>query len=66
MLVDSAMVATLLGVEERFVRRLVSERRIPYLKVGRYVRFDVVEVTAWLDRQRVREEEARSLWRGSP
>jgi excisionase family DNA binding protein len=57
-------VARLLGVEERFVRRLVAERRISYFKVGRYVRFDVAEVTAWLERQRVdKEEAASSLWR---
>jgi excisionase family DNA binding protein len=29
-----------LGVTPRFVRRLVAERRIPFLKVGRHVRFD--------------------------
>ncbi|MEM1334419.1 MAG: helix-turn-helix domain-containing protein, partial [Actinomycetota bacterium] len=29
-----------LGTTERFVRRLVCERRIPFFKVGKYVRFD--------------------------
>jgi excisionase family DNA binding protein len=52
-LVDVATVATLLGVDIRFVRRLVFERRIPYVKVGRYVRFDVAEVAGWVDEQRV-------------
>ncbi|MGI9053264.1 MAG: excisionase family DNA-binding protein [Ilumatobacteraceae bacterium] len=28
--------------------RLVLEKRIPYLKVGRYVRFDAEDVDAWL------------------
>ena len=32
--------ADYLGISVRFVRRLVSERRIAFLKVGRYVRFD--------------------------
>jgi predicted DNA-binding transcriptional regulator AlpA len=35
------------------VRRLVEERRIPYRKIGRLLRFDPDEVEAWLDRCRV-------------
>jgi excisionase family DNA binding protein len=42
-----------LGVTVRHVRRLVAERRVPYLKVGRLVRFDPAEITAWLDGRRV-------------
>lgn len=63
-LVDIATVARLLGVDARFVRRLVFERRVPYVKVGRYVRFDVEEVSRWLDRQRVREEDGAPTWAG--
>jgi hypothetical protein len=36
----------------RHVRRLVAERRIPYLKWGHLVRFDPVEIAAWLDAAR--------------
>jgi len=42
-----------LGVEVAFVRRLVAERRIPFLKIGKYVRFDSDEVALWIDDQRV-------------
>lgn len=38
-----------LAVSERMVRRLVAERRIPYVKVGRYVRFRPEDVEAWRD-----------------
>jgi excisionase family DNA binding protein len=31
--------ARYLNVSERYVRRLVAERRIPFLKVGRLLRF---------------------------
>ena len=62
-LVDIATVADLLGVEIRFVRRLVFERRIPYVKVGRYVRFDVTAVARWVDDRRV-DEEQPAVWRG--
>jgi excisionase family DNA binding protein len=39
-LLDIDGLATRLGVTSRFVRRLVEERRVPYLKIGRLVRFD--------------------------
>lgn len=38
-----------LNVPERMVRRLVAERRIPFVKVGRYVRFRPTDVEAWRD-----------------
>ncbi len=46
-------VAEALGVTPRHVQRLVSERRIPFLKVGRFVRFDPGALNVWLDQQRV-------------
>jgi excisionase family DNA binding protein len=46
-------VAEFLGTSERHVRRLVFERRIPYLKVGGLLRFDPLELADWLDRARV-------------
>ena len=36
-----------LNVPERMVRRLVAERRIPFVKVGRYVRFRPEDVEGW-------------------
>jgi excisionase family DNA binding protein len=41
-----------LGVSVRHVRRLVAEKRVPYLKVGKFVRFDPVEIGEWLDNAR--------------
>jgi len=52
-LLNVAEVATRLGATDRFVRRLVAERRIPYVKVGKFVRFDPAEVEAWIDDHRV-------------
>ena len=51
-LIDLHAVATRLGVNDRFVRRLVAEDRITFYKVGRLLRFDPAEVEAWLDRAR--------------
>ena len=42
-----------LGTSERFVRRLVSERRVPFHKVGKFVRFDPEDIDAWLADHRV-------------
>lgn len=44
-----------LGVNVRYVRRLVTERRIPYYKVGKFIRFSSIEIDQWLDDRRVPE-----------
>lgn len=41
-------VCALLRVEPRYVYQLVNERRIPHLKLGRYLRFDATEIDGWL------------------
>jgi excisionase family DNA binding protein len=47
-LIDVEAVARRLGVTVRFVRRLVFERRIAYVKVGRHVRFEPAVVERWI------------------
>jgi len=42
-----------LNVSLRFIRRLCHERRLPYTKVGKFVRFDAEELEAWIAAQRV-------------
>jgi excisionase family DNA binding protein len=42
-----------LGTSTRFVRRLVAERRIAYVKVGRHVRLDPADVEAFIAARRV-------------
>jgi excisionase family DNA binding protein len=51
-LVDIETVARLLGVGERYVRRLVAERQIEFIKVGHYVRFDLKVVREWIEDRR--------------
>ncbi len=50
---DPAEAAEWLGVEVRFVRRLVAERRVTYYKVGRHLRFDASDLDQFLDSVRV-------------
>src|SRR4029079_19084313 len=46
-LVDIDALAAHLGVSVRHVRRLVAERRIPYLKWGHLLRFHPAQIAAW-------------------
>jgi len=52
-LIGLPAVAERLGVNERHIRRLVAERRIPFLKWGHLLRFDPDEIDAWLEAARV-------------
>jgi excisionase family DNA binding protein len=47
-----------LGTSERFVRRLIAERRIAYMKLGRHVRIAGRDLDAFVASGRV---ESRSL-----
>ena len=53
-LMTIAEVAELLGVTVRHVRRLVAERRIPFVKWGHLLRFDPDEIEAWTAQHHVR------------
>ena len=48
-LIDITAVAQRLGVQVRHVRRLVHERRIPYIKWGHLIRFDPTDISAWIE-----------------
>jgi excisionase family DNA binding protein len=45
-------VAERLGVNVRHVRRLVQERRLPFIKWGRLLRFDPDDVAAFVEQHR--------------
>ena len=52
-LLDLDGAARYLGVEPRMVRRLQTERKVAFVKVGRYVRFRREDLDAYVARQRV-------------
>ena len=58
-LLDVRGAAERLGVTDRFIRRLVEERRIPFHKIGKLVRFDPLEVDRWIDTCRVEPRRGR-------
>ena len=45
--------AEYLGTGRRFVRRLISERRIPYVKLGKHVRIERCALDAFVAAGRV-------------
>jgi excisionase family DNA binding protein len=52
-LLDGAEVAAVLSTTPRHIRRLVEERRIPFVKVGRFVRFVSEDIEAWVASHRI-------------
>lgn len=53
-LLDVTSLADHLGVDVRHIRRLVAERRIPFIKWGHLLRFDPAEIATWIDENRCR------------
>jgi excisionase family DNA binding protein len=52
-LLTAEQVAEWLKATPRFVRRLVQQRRIAYVKVGRFVRFEASAVAEYIARNTV-------------
>ena len=58
-LFDSSELAHLLGTTDRHIKRLVAERRIPFVKVGRFARVEAHAVAEWLSEMTVHKEHVR-------
>ena len=56
--------AVYLNTSERFVRRLIAERRIAFHHVGRHVRFALSDLDQWLAAGRVEPITTKSVWHG--
>lgn len=63
-LLTVAQAAELLGTTERFPRRLIAERRIEFVKVGRHVRISESALAAYIAAHRVAPITPSSVWRG--
>ncbi|WP_342775894.1 helix-turn-helix domain-containing protein [Micromonospora pisi] len=51
-------------MSERYIRRLVAERRIPFHKLGRSVRIKAVDLAAHVESGRVESITVTDVWRG--
>ena len=56
--------AEYLNTSERFVRRLISERRIAFHHVGRHIRIDVADLEVFVRAGRVEPVTESAVWRG--
>jgi excisionase family DNA binding protein len=54
--------AEYLGASPRFVRRLVAERRVPYVKVGRLVRLTAEDLDDYIAAARVETLTVSDVW----
>lgn len=54
MLLNTKQVADYLGYSDSYVRQLVCARKIPYIKLGRSVRFDESDIQAWVESCKVK------------
>ncbi|MCA1605992.1 MAG: helix-turn-helix domain-containing protein [Acidobacteria bacterium] len=54
--------ADYLNTSERFVRRLIAERRVAFHHVGRHVRFALSDLDEWLTSSRVEPITAATVW----
>lgn len=52
-LLDIEQAAHRLNVTPRFIRRLIAQRRIDYLKIGKFIRFHPSDLDNWIEDQRV-------------
>jgi excisionase family DNA binding protein len=52
-LLTVAQAGDYLGTGERFIRRLIAQRRITYVKLGRYVRLQRSTLDAFIEAGRV-------------
>ncbi len=56
-LLDIDVLSEWLATSPRHIRRLVAERRIPFVKVGHFIRFDPEDISLWIEEQKVRIED---------
>ena len=52
-LMDARAAAELLGVPSSWLLMAARDGRVPHHRIGRYVRFDLDELRAWLDETRI-------------
>ncbi len=53
-----------LSTSPRFIRRLIAERRIEFVKVGRHVRISETALAAFIEAGRVDPLSVPDVWRG--
>ena len=58
-LIGIEQVAAYLNLSVHTLYRMVSERRIPHVKLGRALKFDLKEVDTWISKHTVKPRRSR-------
>ena len=53
-LMDMSAASTQLGVTKNTLYSWVSQKKIPYVKIGRLVKFDQRDIDAWVEGNKVK------------
>ncbi|MDD5679935.1 MAG: helix-turn-helix domain-containing protein [Candidatus Omnitrophica bacterium] len=54
-LIDKNKIAEYLGVKPSTIYAWVNQKRLPYIKVGRLLKFDIRDIDAWIQEHKVEE-----------
>ncbi len=60
-LMDTKAVARYLGVDVSWVNKAVSEKRIPYIKIGKYNKFRKHTIDSWIEKNAVKTKEENAV-----
>ncbi len=54
-LLNITELSEMIGIKQGTLYVWVCQRKLPYLKVGKLVKFDLKEIDTWLEEKRVKE-----------
>jgi len=60
LLIDIKEISNLLGVSEKTLYGWVHQRKIPFLKMGGLLRFDLSDIEKWIQKKKVQPSK---LWK---
>ncbi len=46
----------LLNVSPRWLNQMIFLKKIPALKIGKHIRFNLIEIEKWIDERKLQEE----------
>jgi excisionase family DNA binding protein len=65
-LIDIAELERRTAIKQATLRKYVVQRKIPFVKIGRLVRFDTAEIEAWVKERKVPVLKGEKMQEGKP
>jgi excisionase family DNA binding protein len=60
-LVDVKWIADLLGMKTSNIYSLVRKRKMPFLKIGNLLRFDIDDINEWIEARKMKASNDRKV-----